>query len=530
MPFISTNNWDTVFGITFKDANAAIIAKGSSPASFTGQHTTMAGTIDVTASFGPWQMSGGSDSLLQMTLPLLSGSVSGAGNPATAFAGSAVIQVSLTYIPQPDAPTRDLKLNTGTGVSVISVNLVSGPDDAVPAIKGALQGWLGANLQEFNHVFAAVDLNDQADTGDWAWLQPTHLGYAIYTEGFSAVDDYRFGVLAMTEHRTGRRLSSEIDPLVIPATADAGFLIAADRVMQEIFLPNIEILFKKASVADFDTRDDGATIYNSTTLGLPDFTLSDGTNVTDAAVDSGGFSLAIGKGSVVVSFTGMSFTYKPGYTVTVDYRSVNAMATDSDGHLQLAQTGNPTVAVQVSESSDQTWKEIWEGIGIAVASAVIGAALGAGVEAGLAARAANAAVAEGVAAAAAEGTEMVTFNLKTVGQVVTEQEAQQAEIAALRSAVAALEHPEAAATFVGFFRASAFKLLGAAIGAAVGGAVGSIPAILTGYAEQDKNNMPTLDGFAAKAIGNTAWSSSSDYSLSSAVLNGALQLGLTKSA
>ena len=101
---------------------------------------------------------------------------------------------------------------------------------------------------------------------------------------------------------------------------------------------------------------------------------------------------------------------------------------------------------------------------------------------------------------------------------------------ALQSAVAALKNPEGATTFAGFFRANAFKLLGAAIGAAVGGAVGSIPAILTGYAEQDKNNMPTLDDFAAKAIGNTAWADGSGYTLSSAALHGALQLGLAKKA
>jgi hypothetical protein len=529
MPSISTNNWDTAFGITFKDVNAAIIAQGSSPAAFTGEHAIAGGTVDVTASFGPWQLSGGSDSLLQMTLPLQDGTVSGAGNDPVAFTATAVIQVSLGYIPQPGAATSDLKLNTGTGVSVISVTLTSGPDSARDSIKGALQGWLGANLAEFNHVFAAVDLNTQADTGEFSWLQPTHLGYALYTEGFASSDDYLFGVLAMTEHRAGSRLSSEISPQIIPSGSQAGFLIAAERIVEKMFLPNITSLFKNASADEFDTLDAGTTVYNSVPLNLPDFTLSDGTLVTDAAINSAGFTLAIGAGTVAISFNGMTFSYKEGYTVTVNYGSVNAMGTDENGHLQLTPTGAPTLSVAVSESTSQTWKEIWEGIGISIAGAVIGAALGSLAEAGLAAREAATATIEG-GIEGANGSGAIELELVRLDGELTPVEQLQNEVSSLKSAVASLEEANAPMSFSGYFRANFLKVLGGVIGAAVGAAISDIPSILNGYADQDKNQMPTLDDFAAKAIGATTWADSSGYQLTSATLHGSLQLGMDKKA
>ncbi|WP_213955967.1 TULIP family P47-like protein [Variovorax sp. dw_954] len=524
MTSISTNNWDTAFGTKFKDANAAIVAQKTSPASFTGSHSVVGGSIAVTGTFGDWQLSGGSGSLLQMTLPITAGTVSGAGQAQASYAGSAVIQISLGFIPQPGNTVNDLKPDAHAPASVLSLTLASGPDSASDAIKGALGDWLNTSLDQFNHVFAAVDLSTSVDTGDFAWLQPTYLGYAIYTENFASVDDYLFGVLAMTENRTGSRLSPELDPGIIPAGSDAGFLISPTCVMQQMFEPHVADLFKGDTPASFDYLDAGMTLYNTTVLGLPDFTLSDGHKVTDASINADGFSLAIGSGSVVIAFTGLTFTYKPGYTVTVDYRSVNAMATDSDGHLQLTQTGAPTVSMSISESSGQKWKEIWEGIGISIAAAIVGAVIGGVAEAGLAARAAANAISAGVDASV-DGT--VSIELNPVVAALSPQEQLQADIAALKSAVTQLKNADAAVGFAGFFRANAFKLLGAAIGAAIGGSVGSIPAILDGYADDDRDRMPTLDDFAANAIGSTQWAQGTSYTLTSAALNTSLQLGLT---
>ncbi|MGF6980357.1 hypothetical protein QFZ94_008874 [Paraburkholderia sp. JPY465] len=232
MSTLSTENWDTAFGIKYKDANAAMASGGSSPPNFSGSHQVVGNTYKVSASFGTWKMTGGSGSLLIMALPLSNGRVSGGGQAEESFEGTAQIQVSLGFIPQPGSTSsRELRLDNQQAVSVLQVTLSSGPPSARDTIKGALQDWLNANVSEFNHVFAVVNLNEFIDKSDaFAWVKPTHVGYAIYTENIASADDYLFGILAMTENRPGRNLSPVMDPgiawkllgIVIGAVIGAG--------------------------------------------------------------------------------------------------------------------------------------------------------------------------------------------------------------------------------------------------------------------------------------------------------------------
>lgn len=531
MNTLSTNNWDTAFGIKFKDANQAIISKASSPKSFTGTHTVVSDTYTVNADFGNWQMNGGAGSLLQMNLPLTSGKISGGSQPDASFQADATIQVSLAYIPQPPssgAPVtkNDLKVDLSKPVHVLDVNITTGPASAKDSISGALQDWLNNNLQEFNHVFTAVDLNSEVDKGAFNWLKPTHVGYAIYTEGFASVDDYIFGVLSMTDNAKGNNLTPVIDPNIIPSDADAGFLISAPRVIEKMFEPHIESLFIGATDSDFDTQDDGMTIYNLKTLKFTEFKLEDGKSITDAHIDADGFNFSIGNGSVIIQFNGLKFTWKEGYEVTVNYRGVNKLSTDKDGHLQLTPTGTPTLSIVINETASEKWKEIWESIGLGIGVAVIGAVLGGLADAALAARAAaRAAVEAGAAEIAEDGAVMIEMGL--VRDAMTPADQLTNEVIALQDAVEALENPEVPQTFAGFFRANALKLLGGAIGAVIGSSVAGIVKALKAYADQDKTKMPTLDNFASKSIEDTTWPDSS-YTLKSAELHGALQMALTK--
>jgi hypothetical protein len=538
MTTVSTNNWDTAFGIKFKDANAAIAFKDanaaiasdrSSPASFSGSHHTIGATYQVAADFGTWQMTGGSGSLLMMTLPLVHGRITGGGQPNADFTASAKIEVRLGFIPQPGSDaTRSLELDTSQAVTVLEVKLTQGPDDtACDAIKGALQDWLNTNLDEFNHVFATVDLNTRFDgSGDdsFSWVRPTHLGYAIHTENIASSDDYIFGVLAMTENRPGRNLSPVIDPGIIPESSDAGFLIAAPRVIEKMFAPHIETLFADALPGDFDARDDGMTLINVKKLTLSHLTLADGSVIDDAEIDAAGFSLSIGNGFVEIEFTGLKFTWEGKYDVSVNYRSVNTLGTDANGHLQLEQTTVPTVSITTAETSEEKWKEIWESIGISVGVAVIGACVGAAVEAGVASAAARSAAAEAIVAnGGVMEIELADFSISPVRRLA-------ARVDELNSAVDSLRAPAAPQSFSGLFRATAWKLLGLAIGAGIGAGISGIVTALQAYSEENTEKMPTLDNFTSEATKDVNWGGSSGYRLSSAHLRGAFQLGLKKEA
>ncbi|HOA93465.1 MAG TPA: TULIP family P47-like protein [Aquabacterium sp.] len=532
---VSTNNWDTAFGIKFKDANAAILKAGSSPANFSGSHVVPGATYQVSADFGAWQMTGGSGSFLLMTLPLTGGKITGGSQPETAFSGSVQIQVSLGFLPQPsDNTKKDLRLDTSAAVSVLSIDLATGPQDAAATVKGALQDWLNSNLGDFNHVFAAVDLNvhlDQPGKDPFDWVKPTQLGYAIHTDGIAAVDDCIFGVLAMTEGREGINLSPVIDPGIIPTGCDAGFLIAGERLIDKIFAPHIHVLFADASASDFDTQDDGLTLVNVKTLKLSHLTLKDGSVITDATIAPAGFSLWVGSGYVEIDFTGLSFTWDNKYKISVNYRSINSLATDKEGHLQLVQTSLPKPVVTVTKTEAQKWKEIWESIGISVGVAIIGACLGAAAEAGLAKAAASSAT-EGAINGASEGASegMIELELVSVNEAIDPQAQLIAKVSELEGAVASLTAPAAPQTFTGLFRTAAWKLLGLVIGAVIGSGVAGIVTALQAYADENSDEMPTLDGFSNEATKGVDWAESSGYRLASAQLRGAMQLGLVKEA
>src|SRR5690606_38945377 len=119
-----------------------------------------------------------------------------------------------------------------------------------------LETWLTDNLQEFNHVFSAVDINVRADKDSFQWIKPTKIGYAVNAPTDVPVDDYIFGVLAMTEGRQGTNLSNEISPNIIPENANAGFLISQERFLNKILMPGVYVMFYGASASDFTMTDD----------------------------------------------------------------------------------------------------------------------------------------------------------------------------------------------------------------------------------------------------------------------------------
>ncbi|MEL6533786.1 MAG: TULIP family P47-like protein [Bacteroidota bacterium] len=525
---LTTNDWDTAFGIRFREANQAIVNHGSSPASFSGSHAKDGGhPVTVQGDFGAWQMSGGSGSILHMSLPLLNGTLKGTEGSGD-FQGHATIEVNLGYIPQPgQATTQDLTIDDAKGVRVLNVNLTKGDvEDAKDYIQAVLQDWLSKNLGTFNHVFASVNLNDEDDSGDFAWLKPSQVGYALYTDGAASVDDCLFGVLAMTEGRTNPRLAPIIDPNIIPEGADAGFLIAAPRVVDQMFLPKITYLFQDASLQDFDRRDDGMTIYNVSSLKLNTFTLKGGKKITDATIGPDGFNFSVGEGYVTIRFTKLSFTWSEGYTVDVTYSSVSNLVTDKKGHLQLHDHESPIVSIGINESEAEKWKEIWESIGIDIGVAVLGAVVGGAVEAAI-----EGVLSKVVAEAAANLSEdgVATINTAVLDSSETAEEEADAEEEAFYDAVESFEEPKKTQRFAGFFKANKFKLLGIAIGAAVGAGIGGVIDALRAYAKEDEENMPKMDGFAEKAMDGTTWPDV-EYSLQSVELASALQMGLKKKA
>ncbi|MEJ8847856.1 TULIP family P47-like protein [Variovorax rhizosphaerae] len=551
----STNNWDTAFALNFANANKAIKAQKSSPPSFTG--TKPGGgfsgpAINVAGTFGDWQLSGGSGSLAELTLPI-SGTATAQQTPPVAlpFNGSAVIQISLQYLPQPGASvptsnatggtTNALKPNLTTTdpvtqpiVSIISLTLNPEAADAKDAVSDVLEAWLLANLGSFNHTFAAIDLGAVADKDQFQWLNPTTVGYGINNPVGAKPDDYIFGVLAMTEGRTGVNLGHDISPNIIPTGCNAGFLISQERFLNKIMLPGIEKLFLNANNSDFNVTADGSTITNLNKVTFHDFTSAsksgETVNITGANLDVGKFTLIANVTTISINFTDLNFPWNGGdYTVHMDYTGESELYMDSGKHFQACTVGKPSLAVTVTQSSASKWTDLIVGIVEGIAFAVVGAAIGGAL--GPVAEGAGEAIEEG-GSAAADAVEDTGDALEFSGDLPADDDITNLDQENADADSDASEEVENAdnesykSKFEGFFRRNWRKILGMAIGGAVGAAVGKLPDILEAYSENDLANMPTLDEFVDYSVAPVGWPGQTGYTLENLALNESLQMGL----
>ncbi|WUR15895.1 TULIP family P47-like protein [[Empedobacter] haloabium] len=553
----STNNWDTVFAINFANANKAIRNQKSSPPGFDGTKPGGAFSgpaIAVSGQFGAWQLSGGSGSLAELSLPV-SGTATAQSAPPTAidFSGTAVIQVSMDYIPQPGqggsgkvsgGATNQLKVKTSTTdpqtqpvVSVLSVTLTSG-QEAHDAVSDVLEQWLLANLGSFNHTFAAIDLGAVADKDQFQWLAPTHVGYGINNPENAAPDDYVFAVMAMTENRPGANLGHDVSPNVIPQGCNSGFLISQERFLRKILLPGIEKLFLNATDTDFSIGDDGSTITNVNRITFQNFETSnkdgsDTVTITGAALEPNNFTLTATATTLRLSFVDLNFPWNDGgYTVHMVYNSECELYMDANKHFQACVVGTPSLSVTVTESSGEKWSNIISGIIEGVAFAVIGAAIGGAL--GPAAEASGEAIESGSteAADAVEGTsDTLEFSgdLPADDDISNLDDVNSADDTEASNDMSNSEDGSYSSKLKGFFRRNWRKILGMAIGGAVGAVTAKLPDILEAYSENDLAKMPTLDEFADYSIAPVAWPGQTGYTLVSMALNESLQMGLNVS-
>jgi hypothetical protein len=553
----STNNWDTAFAINFANANKAISTQKSSPKGFSGSKPGggfSGPQVDVTGQFGDWQLSGGSGSLAELTLPISGVATIHGTTTYEDFAGLAVIEVSMQYLPQPPGgqstdekggATNALKTKTTTSdpqtqpiVSVLSMTLTKGADAQDP-VQYVLEEWLLANLDSFNHTFAAVDLGALADKDQFQWLNPTHVGYGINNPEGAAPADYVFGVLAMTENRTGVNLGHDVSPNIIPDGCNAGFLISQERFMTKIMLRGIEKLFLNASDTDFSVSEDGSAITNVNPVTFNTFETSsnngDTVDINGATIDPQNFTLTANVTTMSLAFVDLHFPWTgggylvDGYTVHLNYNAESELYMDSNKHFQATTVGTPSLAVSVTESDAEKWTSIVvgivEGIGLALAGAAIGGALGPVAET------AGESLTEG-STAAAEGVEGTTDALEFATDLPADDEIPnlddenaQADSDSAED-VKNSDNESYKQKFANFFRKNWRKILGMAIGGAIGAVTAEIPNILEAYSENDLEKMPTVEEFVDFAVSPTSWPAQTGYTLMSVALNESLQMGL----
>lgn len=277
-----TKGWDTVFALNVKEINAAIAASKDIPKAFS--YTLPDQSVRVDGNYAPWSVfPGGGGSTLKLAVPLSGGTLTiKPGTPKSQVISfgdlQCVCEVELDFFEQKnitlESPGKklDLKVNTGPRTDgkkpISAITLVTKSDDlnfyVAAEAPEALEGWLNGHPEIFEHIFTTITLNDEIDTGDFAWTTPTSVAYA-YAEKVDAGRNYIEGsgllaVLCMTQGRKITQQPLDVSPNAIPDGKSAAFVVSKERILETLLLPNICKAFQGLQATDFEMAEDGDSV------------------------------------------------------------------------------------------------------------------------------------------------------------------------------------------------------------------------------------------------------------------------------
>jgi Clostridium P-47 protein len=384
-----TYGWDTVYAIPTTAMNQALTQQNLQ-IQFSESDTGV-NPASVSGTFGPWQLTNSGDGqIMGMVAPIATGTVAYNGTSYALDGAQLTFNVELDLIPSPVAANAAggpmkmlLKVKTGLrrpsrlaavgGLAVQAANITfsgAAPKNPVPAVtEGLLAQWLNANLNQFNSVFATVNIASKVDSGPLAWMNPTSVGYA-FAPPVQPGADGTFAVLAMVLGDSAQGLPYQVSPNAIPSTAPSGYLISAQQFLGNMLLPGLSGAFPNAPAGTFALTA-STVIQNSQAFSIS--FQANGTTYT-GNIAATNFNCSISGTQLVFSITGIDVLYSPGIHVNIDYNeSLTVGLTknpDGTSSLSLQQT-------QLSVTHTVTEEQWVQGIVIAanIVAAIIAGAL-----------------------------------------------------------------------------------------------------------------------------------------------------------
>ncbi|MEM7001785.1 MAG: TULIP family P47-like protein [Pseudomonadota bacterium] len=272
-----TYGWDTVFAVRLPDVNRAIAQAKASPGPFSQEAPDA--SCAVSGRFGDWRVCGGDGTLLHFEVPIDTAHFAYRDQQYAIDGALVTIEVRLEYIAYDASAQQNLMLQTGALPDVPAVGLIDVhiPEDSaldrlptnfveMALLRSVLELWFRTHLERFRHIFASVEMNHRVAHADFQWLTPTHTGYAI-CRGATA-DTSMLGILCMTQGRDASSVAAQLSPNVIPAAAQAGFLISQERFLTQMVLPGLPRAFAGSSPSDFSLNEDGDEVVNTRPVDL----------------------------------------------------------------------------------------------------------------------------------------------------------------------------------------------------------------------------------------------------------------------
>lgn len=392
MSVADTFGFDTVFAIPVVQVNQEIIRRKSSPK--TMDYKSQDGLASVSGTFGDWQICRGGDGPnIQLQLPIssLTATVPVGKKQVTATCDqlTAVIQIKLQYLdhenpqsnggtplPQKKLVVRDtsedtsdpvatvLPLNLSQSKATSSVGFVSPAD----VLQGVIEDWCNANLSDFGHIFAIVDINEQIDHGQFAFCKPRITDYAYINR--DSLDDSILGVLCMTASSDDPKPNiQQISEFAIPDGAKSGFLISPKRVLSDLMLPYFEHVWPGCSTGDFEFVEDGLalSLIDGHTISIPKIAAN------DKSYDGTMSRLKVSVEVDMLKFESYTTTsLSQGITAYCDAVHWYFISLNTDKQtLEFSQAKTPTETHGVEESKSLQDAEFWTTLALGVSAVLI---------------------------------------------------------------------------------------------------------------------------------------------------------------
>jgi hypothetical protein len=544
---VSTFGWDTAYIAPFPIVNKAIMAQKSFPTAF---NYTDATGITISGKWLSWQLSpGGAGQDVQMTCVVQTGTATGIGQPGDLTNSSLVIQVNLKAVAATQ-PVNDPTAKPGTGNSQALVVDTSGKgaDPAVSVISSSypkvtsvvlqdllaavFKNYFNANIGQFNHVFAVMNLNSVADKDGFQWLKPTAYQYAVAAPENGLLEQSAFGLIAMVQnHQVQPSMQQAVDVRALsnlPSGANSAFVISESMVAQNMLLNGAIATIQGSKASDFVFSADGLSVTNGNDLVWGHFKKKDG-GIISPTIAKNNFVMRADDTYVYLEIA--NATYEPSLGVTVHmnltqkftYNTVKAKNGNYVFIPDIKGLGNPNMSSNVSLSEGLQITEIIIGVVAAVAGLLC------------AASAIGSAIADAMAVATDVGEN--TANLVLDAEDIADIIADNSEGLAEENGAGADSADEGAADpgnpalqqACGIFTSTQFRVAVGLISAIAGAAAGGI-GVAKAINAMEYDDIPPFDTFAANCLGASVWPGLADYKLIGASFRSSLVIALAMDA
>jgi hypothetical protein len=548
--------WNTVNALSFTSMNQGVLQLKNFPAKFHYADPDPSGDMTLDGTWADWSLcTGGGGMNVQMQCDIGTGTLKLGTDSTDLSKGWIKIQVNLEAVEAIDPSFKDMTGKGGTGNSLVVKKTGSNGVDPVVVlatsfdsqgslkyiVKGIFQDALNASLDSFVQYFHSVVLNETAAQGDYQWLKPTTLAYAV-TDG-TTIDNSIFAALCMVEgdpatDDDGKPLANEVDGRLledIPAGANSVFAISAEKFVKHVLLTGAIRVIPGSAATDYDSAEDNLAFTNNKDLSWGEFVLESGEKVTPT-IPAKGFRISVENDQIKLEFTGVHFvSYRTAFgdDVNIDLVQFFKLGVekkpDGSGYVLIVKnddndTDIPAMSLHATVTPTKAEEDFdWAMIGIGAALAILPVGLGL-IKLGKSAIQLGSKVVnliKGVDGAAEVSVELGEMtSLLTQDSVVATQDV--ADAASVADAEASQGASAARTGMAMRYLTLANKFCIA--GGVVTALVGISDPIGEKLAKHDVSQLPTIEGFASACLGATSWPNMSNWKLVDVRLANALIL------